>query len=111
MILTPVDTLKTTLQVEGSRGLPLLRQRVKTYGFGSLFYGAWATAAATFGMCLCVQIFFVRDYRENFPFGTVFSRATAFSPSKASTIGKLTLVISQLDIIHGSQHTISLRRP
>lgn len=48
MILTPVDTLKTTLQVQGARGTALLRQRIKTNGLGSLWWGAFATAAATF---------------------------------------------------------------
>lgn len=48
MILTPIDTLKTTLQVQGARGTALLRQRIKTNGVGSLWWGAFATAAATF---------------------------------------------------------------
>ncbi|KAE9963342.1 hypothetical protein BLS_009387 [Venturia inaequalis] len=48
MILTPVDTLKTTLQVQGARGTSLLRQRIKVNGLGSLWWGAFATAAATF---------------------------------------------------------------
>lgn len=48
MILTPIDTLKTTLQAEGSRGTALLRQRIKTDGVGSLWWGSFATAAATF---------------------------------------------------------------
>jgi hypothetical protein len=48
MILTPVDTVKTTLQAQGQRGWGVLRQRIKVYGFSSLWYGAWATAAATF---------------------------------------------------------------
>ncbi|KAH8652056.1 mitochondrial carrier domain-containing protein [Xylariales sp. PMI_506] len=48
MILTPIDTLKTTLQAQGARGTALLRQRVKTNGVGSLWWGAFATAAATF---------------------------------------------------------------
>lgn len=48
MILTPIDTLKTTLQVQGTRGTTLLRQRVKENGVGSLWWGAFATAAATF---------------------------------------------------------------
>jgi hypothetical protein len=48
MILTPIDTLKTTLQAQGSRGTALLRQRIKTNGIGSLWWGAFATAAATF---------------------------------------------------------------
>jgi hypothetical protein len=48
IILTPIDTLKTTLQVQGAGGTSLLRQRVKTNGVGSLWWGAIATAAATF---------------------------------------------------------------
>lgn len=48
MILTPIDTLKTTLQAQGAKGTVILRQRVKTNGIGSLWWGAFATAAATF---------------------------------------------------------------
>ncbi|RGP73951.1 carrier protein [Fusarium sporotrichioides] len=48
MILTPVDTLKTTLQAQGARGTALLRRRIKSNGIGSLWWGAFATAAATF---------------------------------------------------------------
>lgn len=48
MVLTPIDTLKTTLQVQGARGTALLRQRTRTNGIGSLWWGALATAAATF---------------------------------------------------------------
>ncbi|KAH9934004.1 mitochondrial carrier [Epithele typhae] len=48
MILTPIDTVKTTMQTDGRAGLPILRARIKRYGVGSLWYGALATAAATF---------------------------------------------------------------
>lgn len=48
IILTPIDTVKTTLQAQGPRGTALLRQRIKTNGIGSLWWGALATAAATF---------------------------------------------------------------
>ncbi|KAF2845049.1 mitochondrial carrier [Plenodomus tracheiphilus IPT5] len=48
MLLTPIDTLKTTLQAQGSRGWALLRNRIKSDGVGSLWWGAFATAAATF---------------------------------------------------------------
>ncbi|EGN97708.1 hypothetical protein SERLA73DRAFT_184521 [Serpula lacrymans var. lacrymans S7.3] len=48
MILTPVDTVKTTMQTQGKAGMVILRARVKKYGIGSLWYGALATAAATF---------------------------------------------------------------
>jgi len=65
-ILTPIDTLKTTLQTEGKPGLKLLRNRVchsfetsisrptlwrvqiRQHGITSLWFGALATAAATF---------------------------------------------------------------
>lgn len=48
ILLTPIDTLKTTLQVQGAAGTALLRQRIKTNGVGSLWWGAIATASATF---------------------------------------------------------------
>ncbi|KAJ8497038.1 hypothetical protein ONZ51_g750 [Trametes cubensis] len=48
MILTPVDTVKTTLQTQGKTGMAILRSRIKRYGIGTLWYGAFATAAATF---------------------------------------------------------------
>jgi len=48
MILTPVDTIKTTMQTDGKDGLRILRNRIRKYGLGTLFYGAFATAAATF---------------------------------------------------------------
>jgi hypothetical protein len=48
MILTPIDTLKTTLQTQGKDGWEILRRRIKKYGIGTLWYGAIATAAATF---------------------------------------------------------------
>ncbi|KAF8849350.1 mitochondrial carrier [Acephala macrosclerotiorum] len=48
MILTPIDTLKTTLQVQGAKGTTLLRQRIKENGIGSLWWGAFATVVATF---------------------------------------------------------------
>jgi hypothetical protein len=48
MILTPIDTLKTTLQTQGRNGTSILRRRIKSDGVGSLWWGAFATAAATF---------------------------------------------------------------
>ncbi|CAA7263764.1 unnamed protein product [Cyclocybe aegerita] len=48
MILTPIDTVKTTLQTQGKPGIRILRSRIKRYGIGTLWYGALATAAATF---------------------------------------------------------------
>ncbi|GAA6047612.1 hypothetical protein JCM3770_001588 [Rhodotorula araucariae] len=47
MVLMPVDTLKTTMQTEGSSyALAVLRARIASYGPGTLWAGAWATAAA-----------------------------------------------------------------
>jgi hypothetical protein len=53
MTLTPIDTLKTTQQTQGGgAGIKLLRERISEKGVGSLWYGALATAAATFvGHC------------------------------------------------------------
>jgi hypothetical protein len=48
MILTPIDTLKTTLQTQGKPGVAILKTRIRRYGIGTLWYGAIATAAATF---------------------------------------------------------------
>ncbi|CAM9277279.1 unnamed protein product [Choristocarpus tenellus] len=48
ILLTPVDTFKTTMQVSGPDGIPLLMEKVKENGPSSLFEGAIASAAATF---------------------------------------------------------------
>ncbi|KAF9481454.1 mitochondrial carrier [Pholiota conissans] len=48
MILTPIDTIKTTLQTQGKPGVAILKARVKRYGIGTMWYGALATAAVTF---------------------------------------------------------------
>ncbi|GAA5853238.1 hypothetical protein JCM5353_001924 [Sporobolomyces roseus] len=49
MVLMPVDTLKTTMQTEGNaKALPILKDRIVEYGPGTLWNGAWATAAANF---------------------------------------------------------------
>lgn len=53
MILTPIDTLKTTQQTQGGvAGLKLLKDRIKEHGISCLFWGAFGTAGATFvGHC------------------------------------------------------------
>lgn len=53
MTLTPIDTIKTTQQTQGGRaGLKLIRERIREQGVASMWYGALATAAATFvGHC------------------------------------------------------------
>ena len=55
MILTPIDTLKTTQQTRGGEaGWKLLKERIGKEGVVCLWWGALATAAATFvGHCEC----------------------------------------------------------
>jgi hypothetical protein len=45
--LMPIDTLKTTMQVEGKGGLALLRNKMSNNGVKVLYNGAGATFAAT----------------------------------------------------------------
>jgi len=47
ILLTPIDTVKTTLQTQGRNGIRILKDRVRKYGISTLWYGALATAAAT----------------------------------------------------------------
>ena len=48
VFLTPLDTLKTTLQVEGSTAYQLLIDKVAKHGISQLYSGALATMAASF---------------------------------------------------------------
>ena len=48
VLLMPIDTAKTCLQVNGDRGIALLLERVRRQGPAVLFSGALATCAATF---------------------------------------------------------------
>ena len=48
VMLTPLDTLKTTLQVEGSGAYDLLIEKVTKHGIGELYAGSLATLAASF---------------------------------------------------------------
>lgn len=47
IVLLPIDTLKTTLQVEGASGLPKLAAKIRASGPTVLWHGALASAAAT----------------------------------------------------------------
>lgn len=47
ILITPIDTLKTTLQVEGKQALPLLGAKIRTHGVLVTFHGALAAASAT----------------------------------------------------------------
>jgi len=46
--LMPIDTLKTTLQVEGKNGLKILKNKLRTSGSKVLFHGTIAQTSATF---------------------------------------------------------------
>ena len=48
VVLTPVDTLKTTMQVQGPAGYALLLAKVKKNGVDVLWSGAAANFAANF---------------------------------------------------------------
>ena len=51
--LTPIDTFKTTLQVQGAAGFDLLRKKVMTGGIGQLYSGASANFVANWvGKCV-----------------------------------------------------------
>jgi len=48
IVLMPIDTTKTMMQVEGNRGLSLLHQKIKESGPRVLFHGSLAASLATF---------------------------------------------------------------
>jgi hypothetical protein len=48
IFLMPVDTLKTTMQVEGKQGIPNLMKKFRTNGPGTFYQGALAASSATF---------------------------------------------------------------
>jgi len=69
ILLMPVDTFKTTMQVEGKGGLTKLFAKLKANGPSTLFHGSLAAAAATF--VGHYPWFFVYNYlSENLPRGT-----------------------------------------
>jgi hypothetical protein len=47
IVLMPIDTLKTTLQVEGAKGLTVLGNKMRTNGPTVMFHGALGAFAAT----------------------------------------------------------------
>lgn len=46
--LMPIDTLKTTLQIEGKNALPLLRKKIKLGGPSVLYHGSLGAFSATY---------------------------------------------------------------
>lgn len=47
ILITPIDTLKTTLQVEGSAGMAILSARIADHGLLTLYSGALGSSFAT----------------------------------------------------------------
>lgn len=75
ILLVPVDTLKTSMQVEGKGGVSMLRNKVAKFGPTSLFHGALASAAATFV--------------GHYPWFATFNTLQEIVPQRESTLGKL----------------------
>jgi len=75
MILTPIDTIKTTLQTQGKPGMAILKARIKRYGIRTMWYGALATAAATFV--------------GNYPWFGTYNYLEAHLPEAHTTLQKL----------------------
>lgn len=48
IFLMPIDTVKTTMQVEGKDGLAKLGNKLRTNGISTLYHGSLAATAATF---------------------------------------------------------------
>jgi hypothetical protein len=48
IFLMPLDTLKTTLQVEGNRGQAVIRDKLRKGGIPALYHGSLAASLATF---------------------------------------------------------------
>jgi hypothetical protein len=48
IFLMPIDTFKTVLQVEGSKGIPTIMNKYRAHGLPIFYHGALAAAAATF---------------------------------------------------------------
>jgi len=48
IFLMPIDTIKTTMQVEGANGISMLRQKFAARGPTIFYYGAMGSAFATF---------------------------------------------------------------
>lgn len=77
ILITPLDTLKTTLQVEGPKALEQLRAKVACEGPTVLFQGALANALASF----------VGSYPWFFTFNFLMARLPA--PPTGQLLGKL----------------------
>ena len=48
IVIMPIDTCKTILQVEGKKGASILKNKINRYGVSSLYHGAIGASSATF---------------------------------------------------------------
>jgi hypothetical protein len=48
LFLMPIDTVKTIMQVEGNKGLPMLMQKFRTSGPGAFYQGGYGAVGASF---------------------------------------------------------------
>jgi Mitochondrial carrier protein len=75
ILLVPVDTVKTIMQVEGKGGISTLMAKVKKTGPTAFFHGALATSAATFV--------------GHYPWFAVYNTLQEWIPKRTDTAGKL----------------------
>lgn len=47
IVLMPIDTLKTLMQVEGKGGIPILREKIRKGGIPVMYHGSIGAASAT----------------------------------------------------------------
>lgn len=75
IMLMPVDATKTIMQVEGTKGWPALKLKVKTKGPTVLYHGALAASAATFV--------------GHYPWFMVYNYLQEYIPKQTDTLKKL----------------------
>jgi hypothetical protein len=76
VLLSPIDTLKTSMQVHGSQsGVEILTLKVRQNGLGTLFHGAGAVAVAT--------------WMGHFPWFLMYNTMQQRLPEAQTTTGKM----------------------
>lgn len=75
ILLVPVDTVKTIMQVEGKGGLSTLMGKVRVSGPSAFFHGAMATSAATFA--------------GHYPWFAVYNTLQEWVPKQSEPLAKL----------------------
>jgi len=75
IFLMPIDTLKTTMQVNGSAGIPNLKNKLKLQGPSVLYHGSLASASATMV--------------GHYPWFATFNLLQAKIPESETSMGKL----------------------